>query len=215
MGLKMAIRGILVCGILVFIHSCDLGKKSKSDIEITFSQDTINVGYTYWWPESGPFIGNCGQELSLVFSGILQNLDSPTEDAGPLYTSQKGVIEIDRVFKIKEIKENTYANQKFFSTDCFNESGLIIGDTVLVFCYDYEGDYSIPGGKSILKITSYEDPLVKSIRKYIDHDQDPTKLKNDIGLWATRGLGRDLEKIILCKEEMEAGDIVAYMGYNQ
>ncbi|MGI9549813.1 MAG: hypothetical protein ACR2MT_01335 [Aurantibacter sp.] len=176
---------------------------SKSDIEVEFTQDTLNVGYTYWWTQSGPFIGSCGDELSLVFSGIVTKLQEPTDDPGPLYVSQKGIIALDKIFKIKELAEKTYANQKFFSSDCFHELGLKVGDTVLVFCYNYEDDYSIPGGKSIIKIASFEDPAIPSIRKYIDTGQDPVELKNDIGLWATHGLGRALEGIIECREEID------------
>lgn len=198
------LTGLLWLSVLASICLACRTERAKSDIEIIFTQDTINVGYTYWWPGSGPFIGSCGDELSLVFSGILTQLKEPTDDPGPLYVSQKGVIEIDKVFKMKELGKKTYADQKFFSTDCFYKSGLKVGDTVLVICYDYEDDYSIPGGKSILKITSFEDPLVQSVRKYIDNDQDPVKLKKDIGLWATQGLGRALEKIIACGEEMDS-----------
>jgi len=205
MGLKNFFQGILICCLLLFANSCDLGKKSKSDIEVVFTQDTLDVGYTYWWPESGPFIGACGEELSLVFSGILTELKAPTDDPGPLYVSQEGIIKIDRLFKIKELNENTYANQKFFSSDSFHESGLTVGDTVLVFCYDYEDNYSIPGDKSIIKITSLEDPLIKSIKKYIDEDQDAVKIKKDIGLWATQDCGRALEDIIACQEDMKTG----------
>ena len=195
---------IWLTAILIFGIACK-NTKSKSDLQIAFTQDTLDVGYTYWWPESGPFIGSCGEELSLVFSGILRNLEGATEDAGPLYTSQKGIVEIEKVYKIKEIGENTYANQKFVAMDCFHKSVLAVSDTVLVFCYDYEDAYTIPGRKSILKIVSHEDPLVKSIRRYIDAGENPIELKQDIGLWATKDLGRALEKIILCKEEIETG----------
>lgn len=185
------------------IVSCDLVKKSKSDIEIEFMLDTLDVGYTYWWPESGPFIGNCGQELSLVFSGTIRELEAPNNEAGPLYTSQKGVIAIERVFKIKELGENTYKNQRFFTTDSFYKSGLGTGDKVLVVCYDYEDSYTIPGSGSLLKIDSFDDEAVKSIRKYIDSDENPKKIEKDVGLWATYGHGRALENLIECRKEVE------------
>ena len=195
----IAYIALISAGILVL--SCNT-KKSKSDIEVAFTQDTLEVGYTYWWPQSGPFIGNCGEELSLVFMGTITEIKDPTDDPGPLYISQKGVVELEKVFKIKDLGEQTYANQKFFTTDCFNDLGLVQGDQVLVFCYDYEGDYSIPGHQSILKINGFEDPLIKSIRTYIDEGQNPAKLKDDLGLWATHNLGRALEGIIMCREEM-------------
>lgn len=199
--------GLFFITCVVFsVISCDLVKKSKSDIEIEFMLDTLAVGYTYWWPESGPFIGNCGQELSLVFSGTIKALESPTNEAGPLYTPQKGVIAIERVFKIKELGENTYKNQRFIETDCFFKSGLGTGDKVLVICYDYEDDYTIPGSGSILKIDSFDAAAVTSIRKYIDADENPKKIEKDVGLWATYGQGRALENLIECQKEIKNPD---------
>tara|TARA_R110002167_G_scaffold263017_8_gene469709 strand:- start:3840 stop:4418 length:579 start_codon:yes stop_codon:yes gene_type:complete len=189
---------------LFLMGSCGRQKKSNSEIAITFTQDTLKVGYTYWWPESGPFVGSCGEELSLVFIGTVMEIKDPTDAAGPLYTAQEGIISLDKVLKIKKLNANTYRNQKFLLTDCFHDLALSVGDQVLVFCYDYEGEYSIPGNKSILKINGADDPLVKSIRTYIDAGQDPLKLTDDRGLWATVGLGRKLESIIKCRTELDA-----------
>ena len=186
--------------IVLFTFGCQ-SRKSKSDIEITFIQDTLDIGYTYWWPQSGPFVGNCGEELSLVFAGILTELEKPNKNAGPLYTVQEGIIEIERVFKIKEIGINSYANQKFVRTDCFYDLGITVGDTVLVSCYEFEDAYSIPGGKSILKIRSFDDPIVTSLRNFIDSDQNPVKLKKDSLLWRTFELDKDLSRIIACHEQ--------------
>ncbi len=203
---RLLTASFFVVFIFVSIVSCDLFKQSKSDIDIEFMLDTLDVGYTYWWPESGPFIGNCGQELSLVFSGTIKELKAPTNEAGPLYIPQKGIIAIEEVYKIKDIGENTYKNQRFFTTDSFYKSGLGTGDKVLVVCYDYEDAYSIPGPGSLLKIESFDDEAVASIRKYIDTDEDPEKIEKDVGLWAIYGHGRALEDLIACQKEMENPD---------
>ena len=204
MGLKRYPSAVLVLFVLFFFNSCGGDKKSKSDIESVFTQDTLHVGYTYWWPQSGPFIGSCGDELSLVFSGTITNLEEPNDNPGPLYTSQQGTIVINTLYKIKELAKNTYANQRFFISDCFHDLGFEVGDQVLVFCFDYEGSYSIPGRKSLLKLASFDDPLIASIRKYIDADENPIILKNDRDLWVSNGLGHRLESIIECREEMDS-----------
>lgn len=194
---------LLLLWILVGVSSCNT-KKTKSELDIEFVQDTLSVGYTYWWAESGPFIGNCGDEIALAFAGTIVEIANPTDDPGPLYTAQKGIVSIENIFKIKELGTNTYVNQKFITTDCFYGLGLTVGDKVLVFCYDYEDDYSIPGGKSILKIDEFDTPVVQSIKTYINTEQDPIPLKKDKTLWAVYGLDESLEQIITCAEEMEA-----------
>lgn len=208
MGLKMILRkSFLWAGLALLSFSCNTTHNKKSSIEIEFTQDTLNLGYTYWWEDSGPFMSNCGDELSLVFSGTVLDLGELYRDPGPLYVSQKGVVEINQVFKIKNLGENSYTNQKYMITDCFFESGLYVGDKILVICYDYEDHYTIPGKKSLIKITSFEDDaLISSIRKYIDADENPLAIKKDIGLWSKQGLGRALQGVIACREAQKESD---------
>lgn len=200
----MILKKLILCILFsMCIFSCST-KKNKSDIDIDFVQDTLNVGYTYWWAESGPFIGNCGEEISLTFTGTVVELDMPNDAPGPLYTSQKGIVAIENVFKIKELGANTYANQKFISTDCFYNLNLNIGDKVIVFCYDYEDNYVIPGRKSILKIEDFDAPIITSIKNYIDFDQDPFSIEKDEEIWKKYKLDKNLEQLIFCAKEMDA-----------
>lgn len=194
---------LLICATtIILLSACNSRKKGKSDIDIVFTADTLSVGYTYWWPESGPFIGECGTEFSLVFRGVVTELAKPTDAAGPLYTSQNGIIKIEQLYKIKGLEEAKYTNQNYFKSDCFNGLDLKVGDAVLVTCYDYEDSYTIPGGNSILKIDGAEDPIIPSIKKYIDKDQNPIKIRKDVKLWKKYNLDTDLQKQINCKKEM-------------
>ncbi|MUH35028.1 hypothetical protein D9O36_04180 [Zobellia amurskyensis] len=188
--------------ILALGTSCDT-KRTKSDIEIVFTQDTLDVGYTYWWEESGPFIGYCGKEYALVFSGTVINLEKENHDAAPLYISQKGTIAMDEVYKIKDMGNNSYANQKFFTTDCFNNTDVTVGDKVLVFCYDYEGELIIPGNNSILNIKGLDHPLVGATKRFIDADENPIEIKKDSTLWSAYGYRKQLNQMIRCRENTE------------
>jgi len=176
-------------------------------MEIIFTQDTLNVGYTYWWEESGPFIGYCGEEYALVFMGTVSHLESPTNEAAPLYRSQKGVIALEKVFKIKNPEANRYANQKFFVSDCFEGLDLSVGDQVIVFCYEYEGNFSIPGKRSIIKIGGFDHPLVASTKAFINADQNPMKIIKDTTLWSAYGFGPELSQHIRCIENSESATI--------
>ncbi|WP_298474779.1 hypothetical protein [uncultured Maribacter sp.] len=191
---------LFISFIISSLTSCN-SKKHKSDIEITFTPDTLNVGYTYWWPESGPFIGQCGEEFALAFLGSVTNIENPSDIAGPLYTSQEGIIQIENVFKIKDLGDNKYTNQNYFKSDCFNGLDLVVGDKVLVICYDYDDNFSVPGNKSILKVSGLEDPIVQSIKKYIDKDLNPIKIRKDIDSWKKYDLDENLNQIIKCKQE--------------
>ena len=139
--------------LIIFIHSL----VSFSQNEIIDDSNTINVGYTYWWPNADPLLNYSAEKCPLVFIGKLINLDKaiiPKEDEAPVIT-QKGTIEIITIIKKEELPKQKFTGQKYFSTDCFYKSNLKIGDYVLVFCYAYEDMYCVPGKESILKISDY------------------------------------------------------------
>ncbi|MDH7446253.1 hypothetical protein [Aquimarina sp. 2201CG14-23] len=203
---------IYIFGFILIIVSCKetSHQETKNTLEIDKEQeqrnnqftqlDTFNVGYTYWWPQSGPFIGNCGEKYSLVFLGTIHEIYKKTEEIQ--YQSQKGIISIDKVLVAKNLKKKTYNREAYFSSDCFDNVLANKGDKVIVFCHEYEGSYSIAGAKSILKISGVNDPIVKSIERYIQSNQNPLAIQQDIPLWKKHQFDTELKQLILCKEMM-------------
>ncbi len=179
---------------------------NEREIVVNSNSDTLSVGYTYWWPYSGPFIGACGNKYALVFLGVVAEINTPVIDTTVSYIPQTGVIEITQILKKENLENEKYNNQKYFSSDCFNGAKLKKGDSVMVFCYEYEGYYSIPGPMSILKIKGENDPAIRSIKKYIKSDQNPIVIKNDITLWKKKGFGNALKQIIECQETIDIKD---------
>ncbi len=195
-------KAIVIFGFLF----CSTGYAQKKETDTKMNQpistvdDTLRVGYTYWWPQSGPFIGNCGDKYALVFLGTIQHIDDPVQNDDMLYTSQRGIIDIDEVLTSRTLKKNRYDKQKFFVSDYFYEEDVKQGDRVLVFCYEYEDNYSIPGGKSMLKIKEDNDPVLESIKRYILSGQNALELKKDVALWKNYGLEAEVKQVIECRE---------------
>lgn len=176
--------------------------------------NTLQVGYTYWWTNGGPFIGLCGDEYSLVFTGTIVRIDQPSVPVSAggsdtMYIPRNGLIKIEEM-KCKHRPAESYRTkagagykgQAYFSSDCFSGSGLRPGDKVIVFVYSYEGDYSIPSG-SILKLKSFDDPAVRSIERYIKSGQDALAIKGDMAIWRKYGLDRQLKQIIDCRVQQK------------
>lgn len=166
------------------------------------SQDTLRVGYTYWWPQDGPFIGSCGNLYALAFKGTVEHIQAPQADPEEelLYVSQRGFVRIDEVLAVRNLERMQYAGESIFTTDCFHGSGLKTGDQVLVFCSDYESGYSIPGKRSIVKISDRKDPLFKSALRFIHKGQNPQAIAKDLPLWEKHGHGEDLRRLLACKQ---------------
>lgn len=164
------------------------------------NQDTFKLGYAYWWPQSGPFLGYCGEPYSLVFLGTVVELQE--EHLEEHYVAQKGIIRVDSVLFSKKLQENRYQNEKLISTDAFYQANIKENERILVCCYAYEDNYVNPGGKSILKIEGIQDPKVQSLITYIQSGQDAGSIEGDIDIWEQQHLGFDLKQIISCKEEM-------------
>ena len=185
---------------------------SDSQIITKGKSDTLNVPFTYWWPDGGPFIEYCKVSYSLVFTGTVTKMCKPprtnTEPADStdfdLYTPQYGVIKINDVkFKNPPKERRNYTgknfnDEKYFKSNCFFDLKLKKGDKVIVFVYSFDGEYSIPRN-SILKIKNFNDPLVQLIEKYIKNNQDPLSIKADTTIWKKYGLDISLKKRIDCR----------------
>ncbi|RZS99547.1 hypothetical protein [Aquimarina brevivitae] len=171
--------------------------KSELSKTINPGANVISINYTYWWNQTGPFIGNCGEKYGLVVLGTITDLQHSIQKKN--YHFKKGLIRIDSVLydqkNLLQVK-----NISSLSSDCFRDVKAKEGDLVMVFCYLYQKKLSIPGGKSIIKISDFKDPLVISIAKYIEADQNPLIILEDLELWTKEGLGDDLQQILNCKK---------------
>jgi len=180
------------------------------------NSDTLNVRYTYWWPSGGPFVGLCGDRYSLVFTGTIIKIHKPLrpytvtgDTTMALYTPQEGIMEINDI-KVKNPPNEgykkhpgrNYNGEQYFKSDCFYDLKLKEGDKVIVFIYSYEGEYSIPS-QSILKIESFNVPIISSIEKYIQNGQDPLVIKGDTVIWRKYNLDYALKQIIDCRVNSE------------
>ena len=176
-------------------------KPPKSNTTATSIQsDTLFVPYTYWWENSGPFIGMCGDEYTLVFLGEVTHIGEASKKPDSKFTSQIGHIKIHKRLQPRDLTEGNPNLEMIFVSNCFYGSDVKVGDKVLVFCYKYERAVCIPGAKSIVKIEAYDSPVVKSIEKYIAAKQNPLVIKQDVALWEEYGFGDALKQIIDCKE---------------
>ncbi|MEO0896609.1 MAG: hypothetical protein AAFY71_09440 [Bacteroidota bacterium] len=178
----------------------DSTEQENTEVRSELNNDIFKVPYTYWWDKAGPFIGLCGSKYSFVFLGEVKSLGNIIQDSASLYTSQKGQITIETILHTQKQEKKSYEGQGIFESDCFFGSDFRIGDLVMVFCYEYEGEVSIPGKRSIVKLKSKNDPLIESIKTYIAGDQQAILLKNDMALWEAAGYGDDLGQIIDCAE---------------
>ncbi|GAA4109088.1 hypothetical protein GCM10022393_05480 [Aquimarina addita] len=199
---KILLIYLTIVGLIFCNNTCAQSEKHFKQIITKASKvsDTLSVGYTYWWTQSGPFIGYCGEQYGFVFLGTIQQIDHTVQNDKSIHPSQKGSIKIDEVLVARDLKKNRYSKQKVMVSDCFYEQDLREGDQVLVFCYEYEENYSIPGRKSLLKVNGNKDPLIQVIKRYILSGQDALMLKEEMDLWKLHDLETEALQLIRCKE---------------
>ncbi len=162
------------------------------------STDTLDVAYTYWWSEAGPFIGLCGDKYALVVVGEITTINSASETQNDGHVKQEGVIKIHEVMVNQQLPKQSYQHEQFLKSDGFYDSKLTIGDKVIMFCYAYEGRLAMPGAGAIVKIEQQDDPRLSSIKKYIKSDQNALTIKDDVSIWEEVGHGKALIKILAC-----------------
>jgi hypothetical protein len=167
-----------------------------SSPQYTLIDDTLHVGYTYWWNSSEPIMGIYGRGYALIFTGVVTEI-SPADDYNDdvIYASQFGTIEIMQVLHSKKLKDASLENQKYFTSDCFYTSGFKKGDTVLVFCFEYEGRYAIPGHRSIVELDGMDDPFLHLIQLYANNNLDKDIITNHLDIWKNKGLVYTLEEL--------------------
>jgi hypothetical protein len=187
---------VLLCTNVVFASNAVFDFQRVSYTEYNRIDDTLHVGYTYWWNSSEPIMGIYGREYALIFTGVVTEI-SPADDYDNdvIYDSQFGTIKIMQVLYSKKLKEASSDGRKFFTSDCFYNSGLKKGDSVLVFCFEYEDRYAIPGHRSIVELDGMDDPFLHLIELYANNNLDKDIITNHLDLWKNKGLVYTLEEL--------------------
>lgn len=172
-------------------------------------KDTLRIGYTYWWNSSEPIQGVFGNSYALIFSGLVKEIiphdDGYEEDI--IYDSQYGTIEVMEILHHKNLEKapngdwSTNKGRRYMTTDCFYNSGLKEGDKVLVFCFEYEGAYVIPGYRCIVKLDSWEDPFHDLITSYVEEGLNKDFILNFKETWIKKGLLYDIDKALESDEK--------------
>lgn len=196
--MKFAI-GILTVLIIGLTDSFTLSEStSVSHVDSKENIDTLRVGYTYWWPQSSPFINPCGGGHSLVLYGEIADMQEPIFDEDRLYTPQTGVIKIIDVLYLSEGKQQHYNAEEMMVTDCFYEAGLDTGQQVMVFCYEYEDYFSIPGKECIVPISGPTDNVLLSMLKYYTAEKDVKEILESSEHWEEKGYSLEMKMLGAC-----------------
>ncbi|MCI5055910.1 MAG: hypothetical protein MRY83_07360 [Flavobacteriales bacterium] len=165
----------LVLVVLILLSSMNLKSQNRFNYE---SKDTLYAHYTFWWLLHGPF----AHKPQMYFIGELTHLREEI-DTNSLARGREGTIRIKEVLHVVDTERQKYRGQKYFNVDCFPEKPMKIGQKFLVTVNEYEDNYVMPGGQSLLKIDSYEDPKVESLRKYVAADFNPNAILSDTATW--------------------------------
>jgi len=195
----------LICVLLstnvVFASNAVFDFQRASCTEYNRIDDTLHVGYTYWWNSSEPIMGIYGMEYALIFRGVVTEI-SPYDgyygdehEDEVIYDSQFGTIEIMKVLHSKKLKDASLEGRKHFTSDCFYNSGIKKGDSVLVFCFEYEDRYAIPGHRSIVKLENMNDPFLHLIQLYVKNNLDREIILNHLDIWKNKGLVYNIEEL--------------------
>lgn len=184
--------------------------------------DTLELAFAYWAP-SGIFSGSDCSVLAdnIIFTGTVTKLYEPSkpylvggdnainkDSTNLLYVPQSGVIKLNSILKVSDVQDPMaedgaprYNSEHFFVSDCFYNSGLKEGDKIVAFVGVYEGLFSIFDNRDVLKIESFDDPIISSIKTYIEAGSKATPLtiNNDAEIWHKHGY--DLKNVIKCWTE--------------
>ena len=211
----MKIKLLLFVSALLLLNACaqtENPNATKNDTNLSSKEQlknkqkvktSLRIPYTYWWESSGPFMGMCGNPYSLVLSGTIKELGKEQKEEN--FIAQEGLVVIHEKLFNQATRKQNFSEETFIKTNSFYNTGVKLGDKVLLFIYEYEGEYTIPGRKSILKIEDFAGAEIQSIKKYIAAKQNPLAIKEDLKLWKKKGLETELQNIIDCRLAGEEG----------
>lgn len=158
----------------------------------------INTILTDGYSETGPFFEGQKRECYLVCTGEVNEI-------GKLYAYDEIKACADITFTIHEVLFSKDAGKQDYENEPYCMAGCLDimppGTKVLIFIYEQNGEYTMynnywSGSKSILELTAFDDPIVQSVKKYMDANQNPQILKDEVSIWEEYGLGKELENLL-------------------
>ncbi len=183
----------------------------RSALRPAASIDILRPGVAWWQPLGGPFRGLCADPWSLGILAVVDAMRSTPaveDDSLPGRSpSREGDLRILEILHAQALPKESLPLRKGrpgtelrVSVGGSPLEGLAVGDTVMAFLYEYEGRHTFPPNP-MLKIRSSRDPVVSSLRRFVQSGFSPLAIETDTALWRPYGCDSTLKQAVECHRD--------------